>query len=120
MNDIDKIKIDKPWGYEILFAKTEFYAGKILKINSGEQLSLQFHEKKDETIYLYAGKMKFIVEEDGKLVKKTLEKGMTYRIKPGTKHRMIALKDCVVFEVSTPYLNDVIRLEDKYGREDKL
>jgi quercetin dioxygenase-like cupin family protein len=109
-------KIEKPWGYEILFAHTENYVGKVLKINKDEMLSLQYHKVKDETIFLWEGEMLFEVEEDGKMIEKKLIPGDSYRIKPGVKHRMKAIKDCIVFEVSTPHLEDVVRLEDKYGR----
>lgn len=109
-------KIEKPWGYELLFAHTEHYAGKILKINENEMLSLQYHKIKDETIFIWEGEMLFEVEEDGKIVERRLLPGDSYRIKPGVKHRMKAVKDCIVFEVSTPHLEDVVRLEDKYGR----
>ncbi len=109
-------KIEKPWGYEILFAHTEYYVGKILKIYKGEMLSLQYHKIKDETIFIWEGEMLFEVEEDGKIVERRLFPGDSYRIKPGVKHRMKAINDCIVFEVSTPHLEDVVRLEDKYGR----
>ncbi len=109
-------KIEKPWGFEILFALTDSYVGKVLKIYEGEMLSLQYHRIKDETIYLSEGEMMLDVEEDGKMIERRLLPGDSYRIKPGVKHRMKAVKECLVFEVSTPHLEDVVRLEDKYGR----
>ncbi len=109
-------KIDKPWGYEILFAHTEHYVGKVLKICKGEMLSLQYHRIKDETIYLFEGEMLLDVEEDGEMKERRLLPGDSYRIRPGIKHRMKAIEECFVFEVSTPHLEDVVRLEDKYGR----
>ncbi len=109
-------KIEKPWGFEILFAHTDSYVGKVLKIYEGEMLSLQYHRIKDETIYLSEGEMILDVEEDGKMIERRLLPGDSYRIKPGVKHRMKAVKECLVFEVSTPHLEDVVRLEDKYGR----
>lgn len=112
-------KIEKPWGYELLFAHTEHYVGKVLKIYKGEMLSLQYHKIKDETIFLFEGEMLLDVEEDGKMKEKRLLPGDGYRIKPGVKHRMKALRECIVFEVSTPNLDDVVRLEDKYGRVKK-
>lgn len=112
-------KIEKPWGYEILFAHTNFYVGKVIKIYEGEMLSLQYHKVKDETVFLYEGEMILEVEEDGKMIERRLFPGDGYRIKPGIKHRMKAVKECTVFEVSTPHLEDVVRLEDKYGRVDK-
>jgi quercetin dioxygenase-like cupin family protein len=109
-------KIDKPWGYELLFALTNSYAGKVIKINAGQRLSYQYHEIKEETIYIQEGKMKFIVEEEGEKKEKILLKGDCYHIPPKLKHRMEAIEDCIIFEVSTPHLEDVIRLEDDYGR----
>ncbi len=109
-------KIEKPWGYEIIFASTEQYVGKILKIYKGEMLSLQYHRVKDETIYLFEGEMLLEVEEDGEMKEIRLRPGDSYRIKPGVKHRMKAIEECVVLEASTPHLEDVVRIEDKYGR----
>lgn len=109
-------KIEKPWGYEILFAHTEQYVGKVLRIYKGEMLSLQYHRIKDETIYLFEGKMLLEVDEDGEMKEKKLLPGDSYRIRPGIKHRMKAIEECFVFEVSTPHLEDVVRVEDKYGR----
>ncbi|MCP2520006.1 cupin domain-containing protein [Candidatus Aminicenantes bacterium AC-335-A11] len=112
-------KTEKPWGYELLFALTDSYAGKVIKIHAGHRLSYQYHEIKEETIYLQEGKMKLIVEENGEKKEKILEKGNSYHIPPKLKHRMEAIEDCTIFEVSTPHLNDVVRLEDDYGRLNK-
>lgn len=112
-------KVKKPWGYELIWAQTERYVGKILHINQGESLSYQYHEVKDETIRLLSGVMEMDVESDGERCKLTLLPGECLRIKPGVKHRMIAIEDCDVLEVSTPELDDVVRLEDRYGRADK-
>jgi mannose-6-phosphate isomerase len=110
-------KIPKPWGHELIFAHTKDYVGKILVIKAGHALSLQFHKVKEETIFLHTGEMNFVIEDDsGALTEITLEAGQSYHILPNRKHRMIAVKDCEVFEVSTPYLDDVVRLEDSYGR----
>ncbi len=109
-------KTDKPWGYELLFALTNSYAGKVIKINAGHRLSYQYHEIKEETIYIQEGKMKLIIEENGEKKEKILSKGDCYHIPPRLKHRMEAIEDCIVFEVSTPHLEDVVRLEDDYGR----
>ncbi|MFQ6082715.1 MAG: cupin domain-containing protein [Candidatus Aminicenantia bacterium] len=109
-------KINKPWGYEIIFAQTDSYVGKILKIYAGHRLSYQYHNIKEETIYLQEGKMKLIVEKEGKKEEKQLAKGDSYHLSPKTKHRMEAIEDCLIFEVSTPHLDDVVRLEDDYGR----
>ena len=109
-------RVEKPWGYEIIWARTEKYVGKVLHIKAGEQLSLQYHRVKDETIHVQAGQMTFRVEEDGKMVDRLLNPGDSYHIVPHTKHKMIAVTDCDVLEASTPELDDVVRLEDKYGR----
>ncbi len=110
-------KVEKPWGHELIWAKTQQYVGKILHINKGHKLSLQYHRIKEETILLYSGKMSFIFEnEQGVLEEIILEAGQAHHIPTGRKHRMIALEDCEVFEVSTPQLDDVVRLEDGYGR----
>lgn len=109
--------VPKPWGHEVIFAVTKDYVGKILVIRAGQQLSLQFHKIKEETIYLQSGEMRFLIENDqGKMEEHILTPGKAYHILPNRKHRMIAVKDCEVFEVSTPHLDDVVRLEDSYGR----
>ncbi len=110
-------RIDKPWGYELILAHTDRYVGKILHVDAGHALSLQYHETKDETLYLFRGEFELVVEEDGALVERTLREGQSYHIPPNTKHRMIAGPEgCDIFEVSTPELDDVVRLEDRYGR----
>lgn len=106
----------KPWGCEILWASTSKYVGKILKIARGHKLSLQHHEKKDETIYLLEGKMRFFIDREGTLHVMELDPGDAVRIEPGQIHRMEALIDCTVCEVSTPELDDVVRHQDDYGR----
>ena len=109
-------RIQKPWGYELHWAKTERYVGKVLHIKAGHALSLQYHDKKDETIYLYSGKMLFEIERDGQLAKQDMRPGDSVHVTPKTVHRMTAIEDCDVLEVSTPELDDVVRLEDRYGR----
>lgn len=110
-------KVEKPWGHELIWAHSERYVGKILHVKAGESLSLQYHERKDETIYVLRGRMVFTVgsSADG-LEKVELEEGMSYRIAPGTLHRMAAITDCDLLEASTPEIDDVVRLEDRYGR----
>ena len=108
--------IDKPWGYELLWAHTDRYVGKILHINSGESLSYQYHRVKDETIRLLAGTMDMDLEVTGQRSRVNLKPGDCLHIIPGMKHRMTAVEDCDVLEVSTPELEDVVRLEDRYGR----
>lgn len=110
-------QVTKPWGHELIWAHTERYVGKVLFVKAGERLSLQYHEKKDETIYVLSGKMVFEVgPKDGEREDLVLKAGDAYRITPFTTHRMIALEDTSILEASTPELDDVVRLEDKYGR----
>jgi mannose-6-phosphate isomerase len=110
-------KIDKPWGFELIWAHTDKYVGKILFIKAGEALSLQYHRLKDETIYLFSGEMDLLLEEEGELKKHRIHPGDVFRIMPHIKHRMIAIKDSEVLEASTPELDDVVRLEDRYKRD---
>ena len=110
-------RVDKPWGYELQWARTDGYAAKILHINTGHRLSLQYHRQKEETIYLQSGRMLLIIEDDhGALCEVELSVGQAHHVAVGRKHRMIAIEDCDVFEVSTNHLDDVVRLEDSYGR----
>ena len=110
-------RVDKPWGHELIWAQTDRYVGKVLHINAGETLSLQYHEVKDETIFLFSGEMRFWVgSAPDSLEEVRLEAGEAYRVLPGTIHRMEAVTDCDVMEASTPHLDDVVRLEDRYGR----
>ena len=113
-------RVPKPWGEEIIFAHTERYAGKVLRILAGEALSLQYHERKDESLYLYQGSLRLLVRSgpDAPETETRLEAGAAVRFPPGTRHRMEAITECVLFEVSTPELDDVVRLEDRYGRAD--
>ena len=117
MKNREQRTVSKPWGHEMIFATTKDYVGKILVIKAGHSLSLQFHRVKEETILLQAGQMKFQIENDaGVMEEHTLMPGDSFHILPNRKHRMSAVEDCTVFEVSTPHLDDVVRLEDKYGR----
>jgi mannose-6-phosphate isomerase len=108
--------VEKPWGHELLWAHTERYVGKILHIKKGDSLSYQYHRVKDETIRLLTGAMDMDLEMDGRPSKVTLKPGDCLHIVPGMRHRMTALEECDVLEVSTPELDDVVRLEDRYGR----
>ena len=110
-------RVEKPWGYELIWAHTERYVGKLLHIKQGHKLSLQYHLKKDETVHLHSGSLLFVVDEGQGLIEKRLKPGDSYHITPLTKHRMVAETDCDVLEVSTPELDDVVRLEDAYGRQ---
>ena len=109
--------VAKPWGHETIWARTDAYVGKILHINAGEALSVQYHTVKDETVYLLAGDLIYRVW-DGDCPKNVeLKIGEAFRITPGTIHQMEAVTDCDVLEVSTPHLDDVVRVQDRYGRE---
>lgn len=110
-------RVEKPWGYESIWAQTSEYVGKILHINAGESLSLQYHQVKDETIFLYSGEMRFWAGATPETLEEIrLEEGEAFRVLPHTVHRMQAVTDCDVLEASTPHLDDVVRLEDRYGR----
>lgn len=110
-------KVEKPWGYELIWAKTDDYVGKVLHVNKGHQLSLQYHREKEETIFLQSGHMKFMFEETpGALTEIDMRPGDVHHIPPNRQHRMIAIEDCDIFEVSTPQLDDVVRIQDSYGR----
>jgi len=118
LSDIPK-KVEKPWGHEIWWARTDRYVGKILHVRKGESLSLQYHNVKDETILIQSGKLLFEVGtagQTGELRKVEMQPGDVYHITPGTLHRMTGLEDTDILEVSTPELDDVVRLEDRYGR----
>jgi quercetin dioxygenase-like cupin family protein len=109
--------VPKPWGHELIWARTDRYVGKILHIKAGESLSLQYHRVKDETIMVLSGKLAFEHYVDGEPpVRTELGPREPFHIAPGLRHRMIALEDTDVVEVSTPELDDVVRLEDRYGR----
>lgn len=118
MSGLSKVRIvDKPWGHERIWADTDRYVGKVLHIRAGHALSVQYHERKDETISLLTGQMIFRVgDADGMLQDVPLEAGESYRVTPGTIHQMEAVTDCDVLEASTPDLDDVVRLSDRYGR----
>jgi len=110
-------RVEKPWGHELVYASTDRYVGKVLFIRSGEQLSLQFHRRKDEVIYIHAGRVELEVGEPGRTPDvEVVGPGHAFRFRPGTVHRWRALEDTVVLEVSTPDVDDVVRLEDRYGR----
>jgi mannose-6-phosphate isomerase len=112
-------KVDKPWGHEIWWARTERYVGKILHVKKGESLSLQYHNVKDETIMVHSGRLLFETGPQGaaELQKIEMGPGDSFHITPGTVHRMTGIEDTDIVEVSTPELDDVVRLEDRYGRK---
>jgi mannose-6-phosphate isomerase-like protein (cupin superfamily) len=110
-------RVDKPWGYELRWAVTDRYLGKLLHVNRGEALSLQYHERKDEYQYVVAGSVDIEVGgPDGDLTTLRLGVGDTLHIKAGTRHRLTAIDDTDIFEVSTPEGEDVVRIADRYGR----
>jgi len=113
----DVLRVSKPWGYELIFAKTARYVGKILHINQGQTLSLQYHNVKEETLFVVRGELKLTIESDGDRRVLPLREGESFHIPPRLIHRMEAVVDTDVAEVSTPELDDVVRLEDRYGRE---
>lgn len=109
--------MDKPWGYEEIWAETDRYAGKRLAIRAGHRLSLQLHRRKDESIYVLRGRLRLHLENGaGELEEEELTPGESRRIRSGRRHRFEALEDCELMEVSTAELDDVVRLEDDYGR----
>jgi mannose-6-phosphate isomerase len=113
----EDVRVDKPWGYEDRWAITDRYLGKILHIDAGQALSLQYHNAKDECILVAKGEMDLQLDDDsGTLITHRLREGDTVHITPGRKHRMIAVTDVDVFEVSTPEIDDVVRIDDRYGR----
>jgi mannose-6-phosphate isomerase-like protein (cupin superfamily) len=110
-------RTDKPWGYELRFVLTERYCGKILFVQAGESLSLQYHERKDEAWYVLEGRALLLLGDlGGPLAELTIEPGQAFRFSPRTVHRVTALADTRILEVSTPEVEDVVRLEDRYGR----
>ena len=109
-------RVDKPWGYELHWAKTDRYVGKVIHVEAGHALSLQYQNRNDETLLLWSGRLLFELRQGNE--SRTWEMGPRewIHIVPGTIHRMTALEDCDVIEVSTPELDDIVRLEDRYGR----
>jgi mannose-6-phosphate isomerase len=112
-------RVEKPWGHEVWWAQTDDYAGKLLIVNAGERLSVQMHREKDETSYLLSGKLLVLQGPSAdELTERTIEPGASWRNEPGVVHTLEALVDSTVLEVSTPQLDDVVRLSDRYGRGD--
>lgn len=108
--------VSKPWGFELIWAHTDKYVGKLLHIMAGKKLSRQYHEIKEETLHLLSGSLKLELGPADSLLTKDLSPGETFHLPPKTIHRMLATTDCVLLEVSTPELDDVVRLQDDYGR----
>ena len=114
----EPVRVDKPWGHELIWAHTDEYVGKVLFVKAGHSLSLQFHRVKDESWYVQHGRAEVQIGAPGKAVLTTevLGPGAALRFRPGTVHRITALEDTLIIEVSTPHLDDVVRLDDRYGR----
>jgi mannose-6-phosphate isomerase len=112
-------RVDKPWGYELIWALSEVYCGKILFVAAGHSLSLQFHREKDESWHVQSGraKLELGLTGDALLQEEVILPGASFRFRPGTVHRITAVEDTTILEVSTPQLDDVVRLQDSYGRE---
>ncbi|TMK69295.1 MAG: cupin domain-containing protein [Actinobacteria bacterium] len=112
-------RVNKPWGYELIFAETDAYVGKVLFVRAGESLSLQFHRQKDESWLLQSGRAKVELGTAGDAVlhEEVVAAGACFRFRPGTVHRVTAVEDTTIIEVSTTELDDIVRLEDRYGRE---
>lgn len=111
--------VPKPWGHELIWAETDLYVGKVLHIKAGESLSVQYHDRKDETIHVLRGEMIYrVADAPGEPLREVrLREGESYRNMPGHVHQMEAVTDCDLLEASTPHLDDVVRLTDKYGRQ---
>ena len=114
----DARRVEKPWGWELIWAHSESYAGKVLFVRAGHSLSLQFHNEKDESWYVQSGSAEVQLGDAGEAVLSTeiVRPGACFRFRPGTVHRVRALEDTTILEASTPQLDDVVRLEDDYGR----
>jgi mannose-6-phosphate isomerase len=116
---VDVRRVDKPWGHELIWAVTDLYCGKVLFVKAGASLSLQFHHEKDESWYVQSGRARLELGDTGQAVldEEVIGAGAAFHYKPGTVHRITAIEDTTILEVSTPHLDDVVRLEDRYGRE---
>jgi len=112
-------RVEKPWGHELIWAHAEQYVGKVLFVKAGESLSLQFHNEKDESWYVQSGRAQLELGDAGQSIlnSEVVGEGACFRYRPGTVHRVTALEDTTILEVSTPHLDDVVRLDDRYGRQ---
>ena len=112
-------RVEKPWGWELIWAHADAYVGKVLFVRAGESLSLQYHEEKDESWYVESGRARLELGDVGQepLDEDVITTGACFRYRPGTVHRVTAIEDTTILEVSTPHLDDVVRLEDRYSRE---
>ena len=119
---VEARRVEKPWGYELIWADTERYVGKLLFVRAGQALSLQYHERKDEAWLIQGGRASLelgTVGDDGSMHTVEIGEGDAFRYRPGTVHRITAIEDTTILEVSTPDLDDVVRLEDRYGRPER-
>ena len=112
--------VDKPWGWELIWAHSDQYVGKLLFVRAGQALSLQFHRQKDESWYVQEGRAELQIGLPGDAIpnSEVVGPGAAFRLRPGTVHRVRAIEDTLLLEVSTPQLDDIVRLEDRYGRVD--
>jgi len=110
-------RIEKPWGYELHWAKTENYVGKVIHVIAGQALSLQYHNRKEETLLLWSGRLNFELRDGEEVRIWEMSPGDRVHVRPKMVHRMTAIEDSDIIEVSTTELDDVVRLEDRYGRE---
>ncbi|HET7250437.1 MAG TPA: cupin domain-containing protein [Gemmatimonadales bacterium] len=109
-------RVEKPWGYELIWARTDRYVGKILHIEAGHLLSLQYHERKDESIYILSGEIVLRLQQGETLIERRMVPGEAFHIAPPLVHQFEAVVTSDVLEASTPEIDDVIRLKDRYGR----
>ena len=115
------LKIDKPWGYEIILTEPDAsYTAKLLFIKANQEISLQYHDQKTETLTLFSGECHIIIgQKVGSLTENNMEPHTGYSIFPNTIHQIKAISDCTIFEASTPEIGTTCRLKDKYGRRDE-
>ena len=117
VTDGEATRVEKPWGFELIWAQTGRYVGKVIHVRAGHALSLQYHNRKEETLLLWSGRLLFELGAEGRTRSWEMQPGDRVHIAPGTVHRMTAIDDSDIFEVSTPELDDVVRLDDRYGRK---
>ena len=117
---VESRRVEKPWGYELVWAETEDYVGKVLLVRAGHALSLQYHEIKDESWLVQEGRASLeLGEVGGELSTMEIGPGDAFRYRPHTLHRITAIEDTTILEVSTPHLTDIVRLDDRYGRPER-
>jgi len=110
-------RVEKPWGYELIWARTDRYVGKILHVNAGHVLSCQYHRKKDETMHVLRGELLLRLQpQEGEMLERRFQAGESVRIPPLLIHQIEAVVDSDILEASTPELDDLVRLSDRYGR----